>query len=198
MKHRRAKKKPMNKKLWGFLLIALFLAIGFLYYYTPKEGMREERGVSSRHPQRLEEKGIKRVNLYFSSKDGERLIPESREIMNEPDSVSRAKKAIMDLINGPLEQGLRTIPQDTKLRELYIDKYGQAYIDFSKEIAQNHPGGVWEEMLTVYSVVNTLVFNFSEIKSVKFLIEGKEAETLAGHIDIERPFKENISIIQFN
>ena len=138
------------------------------------------------------------MNLYFSSKDGERLIPESREIMNEPDSVSRAKRAIMDLINGPLEQGLRTIPQDTKLRELYIDKYGQAYIDFSKEIAQNHPGGVWEEMLTVYSVVNTLVFNFSEIKSVKFLIEGKEAETLAGHIDIERPFKENISIIQFN
>lgn len=198
MKHRRAKKKPINKKLWGFVLLALFLAIGFLYYYTAKEDMRETLDVSSERLQVLDEKGIKRVNLYFSSKDGEKLIPESREIINEPDSMSRAKRAMMDLINGPLNEGLQTIPRDTKLRELYIDKYGLAYIDFSKEIVQNHPGGVWEELLTVYSIVNTLVFNFSEIKSVKFLIEGREVETLAGHIDIEEPFKENISIIQFN
>ncbi|HUU49466.1 MAG TPA: GerMN domain-containing protein [Nitrospinota bacterium] len=198
MRHRRAKKKEVNKRLWGVVFILSFLFIvTFFYYYPIKEGIKKEKEVLS---QRLiTSKGdVKRVKLFFSSIDGETLITESRQIIDESYGVERAKKAIIELIKGPFEKGMQTIPKETKLRELYIDNNGLAYVDFSKEITQNYPKGVWTEVLGVYSIVNTLVFNFSEIKQVKILIEGKEAETLAGHIDIEEPFKDNISIVNFN
>jgi len=39
-------------------------------------------------------------------------------------------------------------------------------------------------------VVRTLTKNFPEVRQVKFLINGQEEETLAGHLDITRPFGE--------
>lgn len=198
MKHRRAKKKTVSKRLWSIIFIlSLLFIVTFFYYSLVKENIKKEKEVLS---QRLiTPKGdVKKVKLFFSSMDGESLIPESRKIIDESYGVERAKRAIIELIKGPFEKGMRTIPKGTKLRELYIDKNGLAYIDFSKEITQNYPKGVWIEVLSVYSIVNTLVFNFSEIKYVKILIEGKEAETLAGHIDIEEPFKKKISIVNFN
>ena len=37
--------------------------------------------------------------------------------------------------------------------------------------------------MAIYAVVNTLTQNFEEIKEVRFLLDGREAQTLAGHID---------------
>jgi hypothetical protein len=43
---------------------------------------------------------------------------------------------------------------------------------------------VWEEALTVDSMVATLAANVPGITKVKILIEGQERETLAGHADL--------------
>ena len=40
--------------------------------------------------------------------------------------------------------------------------------------------------MTVYSIVNTLA-ELPEIEMVRFLIEGEEIETLAGHLDLSEP-----------
>jgi hypothetical protein len=45
-------------------------------------------------------------------------------------------------------------------------------------------------------MVNTLALNIPEIEAVKILIEGREAKTLAGHIDIRRPFRANMLMIK--
>jgi hypothetical protein len=42
-------------------------------------------------------------------------------------------------------------------------------------------------MLTVYSIVNTAVANLDGIERVQILVEGKEVETLAGHLDLSKP-----------
>ena len=61
---------------------------------------------------------------------------------------------------------------------------------------QEHPGGSSSEMLTVYSIVNTLVFNIDGIKKVQILIEGQTIDTIAGHMDCRQPFASNIKIIK--
>ena len=57
----------------------------------------------------------------------------------------------------------------------------------------NHPGGTTNEMLTVYALVNTLTSNLPAITGVQLLIDGKEIDTLAGHLDLRRPIEQNLN-----
>jgi hypothetical protein len=42
-------------------------------------------------------------------------------------------------------------------------------------------------MMTLYSIVNSLAFNFPQIKQVQILIEGEKSQTIAGHLSLEDP-----------
>ena len=42
-------------------------------------------------------------------------------------------------------------------------------------------------MLTVYTIVDALTANLPAITSVQLLVDGKQIETLAGHVDLSRP-----------
>ena len=64
---------------------------------------------------------------------------------------------------------------------------GVAYVDLSKEAAAGAAGGSEAELITVYSVVNSLTANFPAVKRVQILVEDKPAATLAGHVDLTRP-----------
>jgi spore germination protein GerM len=102
-------------------------------------------------------------------------------------AIDRVKASLQELIAGPNASALRTLPAQVEIREVFIDDQGTAYVDFSEALSQTHPGGPWAEMLTLRSIMQTLVANVPEIKRVQILIEGREVETLAGHVDIRRP-----------
>jgi hypothetical protein len=72
---------------------------------------------------------------------------------------------------------------------LFITPAEVAYLDFAAGSFSNHPGGAGAELLSIYSIVNTLVLNVDGIRSVKFLIGGRESVTLAGHSDLRFPFE---------
>lgn len=143
------------------------------------------------------------VLLYFASTNNDFLVAQSgktiirdRTLANPNNPVFFAKNIIQALINGPDDGLMRTLPQDTKLRALYVTDDGTAYTDFSAELKDNHPGGVMAELITIYSIVNSLVLNITGIDKVKFLIEGREALTLAGHIDLQNPFTAEMLLIR--
>ena len=73
---------------------------------------------------------------------------------------------------------------------------GDAYVDLSRELTAAHTGGTLDETLTVYTIVNALTANLPAITSVQLLVEGKEVETLSGHIDLRRPLSKNLSWVQ--
>jgi hypothetical protein len=50
-------------------------------------------------------------------------------------------------------------------------------------------------MATIYSLTNTLIVNLPDIKKVKILIDGKEQESIRGHISIRNPFTLNKELI---
>jgi spore germination protein GerM len=99
---------------------------------------------------------------------------------------NQALALVQELIKGPNGEGIKTIPPSTQLRGLTV-KNGIAYVDFSPEIARNHPGGSTAELLTIYSIVDSLILNFPEIKKVQLLIDGHEIDTLAGHVNCRHP-----------
>ena len=119
---------------------------------------------------------------------------EERDIRASDLSSVEAKQIVAELIRGPGGACGPALPAETKLRELFILKEGLAVVDFTKEISSNHPGGITQELASIYSIVNSLTQNVAGVKSVQILIEGSEAETLAGHIDISRPIAEDLSM----
>jgi spore germination protein GerM len=127
------------------------------------------------------------ITLWFASGQEDALVLERRRVPPNQTPIDRVKVSLQELIAGPKSAALRTLPAEVKVREVFIDDQGTAYIDFSEVLSQAHPGGPWAEMLTLRSIMQTLVSNIPEIKRVQILIEGREVETLAGHLYIRRP-----------
>jgi len=88
------------------------------------------------------------------------------------------------------------IPQGTKLKELFISDKGEAYVDLSSEVSTNHTGGSLDEILTVYTLVDALTDNLPAVTAVQILIDGKEVDTLAGHVDLRRPLAKNMTWVE--
>ena len=63
-------------------------------------------------------------------------------------------------------------------------------------MASTHPGGSLDELLTVHAIVDALTVNLPSITSVQILIDGKEVDTLAGHVDLRRPLPANRALIR--
>ncbi len=131
------------------------------------------------------------IVLYFAGGDGN-LVPEQREV---PKVTGIARKTMEELCKGPQTDGLQsTLPAGTELLDINI-RDGLCTVDFSQELVDNHPGGSSGELLTIYSIVNTLT-QFSSIHQVAFLIEGQQVETLAGHMDLTIPIQRNPDILK--
>ena len=136
------------------------------------------------------------VHLYFSDRDNQFLMAEERVLKSRKDPEFFARSIVEALIKGP-QQGLsRTLPAETAVRAVYLTPQGVCYIDLTSSAAENHPGGIKSELLSIYSIVNSLVLNVTEIEAVKILINGDESMTLAGHIDLQIPIKANMLLIR--
>lgn len=136
------------------------------------------------------------VFLYFTGSDRSYLTGEERVIDISDDPAVFARNIVKALIMGPRGELTRTVPAGTSINALYVTQDGTAFIDLSREVTGEHPGGMLTEMMTVYSIVNSIVLNVPQIDTVKFLINGREASTLAGHISLHSPFKADMLIIR--
>tara|TARA_B100000745_G_C19854664_1_gene284060 strand:- start:208 stop:504 length:297 start_codon:yes stop_codon:yes gene_type:complete len=77
------------------------------------------------------------------------------------------------------------------MRSLFLSEDGNAFVDLSREITENHSGGSLDELFTVYSLVNALAINVPDISAVQIMVESQEVDTLAGHIDLRQPLEPN-------
>ncbi len=128
------------------------------------------------------------VVLFFLSEEDTLLHPEEREIPADSSVVRQAKRTVVELIKGSQKGFISPFPPEARLRELFVTDEGVAYVDFSKEIVEKHLSGSSAEISTIFSVVNSLAYNFDSIEKVFILIDGRERETLGGHINLSRPF----------
>lgn len=132
------------------------------------------------------------VTLYFATQDASALVAEKREVAKNSHP---ARTAIEELINGPRNPALeKVVPGSTKLKEIQIKNH-VAYVDFSQALVKEHSGGSAGEILTVSAIINTLT-EYSDIKRVQFMVEGKKLETLTGHLDLSEPLMRNEAIIK--
>lgn len=135
----------------------------------------------------------RKVLLYFSDAEGTGLVPKEVEITVDPNEP--LEKTVLNLlINLPLsETEIRTIPAETKVINTSVSE-GVCYVDFSKEFKTKHEGGSTGELLTIYSIVNTLT-ELPDINKVQFLIEGEKEELFKGHLQFNILFERNLDLV---
>jgi len=181
---------PAQWTLFGLSLIVVLVLAAVLFRGEGGEKIKSavEMSPSESGPEPAPTRESKTVKLFFLSEDDSLLHPEQREILAGPSIVAEAEQAIEELIRGSDKGYVSPLPPETKLRQLFVTKDGVAYVDLSREIMEKHPSGSSAELATVYSIVNTLAYNFKPIKKVFILVEGNEKETLSGHINLSQPF----------
>ena len=134
------------------------------------------------------------VKLYFADKNGEYLVPETRQIVVK-DKEPLEKYIVQELIKGPKDKNLqKTIPSETKLISIETNE-GVCVISFSQDFQLKHWGGSAGELMTIYSIVNSLT-ELPNIRKVQFLIEGQKSEVFKEHIIFNEPFERNESLIK--
>jgi hypothetical protein len=135
------------------------------------------------------------ARLFYVSEEGTRLTGVEREVPFA-EGLEQAREIINAQLAPVAEPLVSAVPPGTTLRALFITEQGDAYVDLSREAASAHPGGTLNELLTVYTIVDALAINIPAIRAVQILIDGKEVQTLAGHVDLRQPLAKNLDLVQ--
>ncbi|MFZ7102241.1 MAG: GerMN domain-containing protein [Peptococcaceae bacterium] len=136
------------------------------------------------------------INLYFGTQDGY-LRKEPRLISGLP-AAERGQEVVQELIKGS-ESGddtLNVLPEGTEVLDYQYDQdTGLAVVNLSDHV--HAVAGSMGETLAVYSIVNSLT-ELPGIEQVKILIEGEEAESIAGHVYLGDPLVRDLEFLEGN
>jgi hypothetical protein len=134
-----------------------------------------------------------KATLYYISEDGLSLVGAERDVPFGDPIVEQARRIVEAQLEPDAPAPLASaIPEGTALRSLFISERGDAFVDLSPEVSTKHLGGALNELFTVYVIVDALTVNLPSISRVQILINGKEADTLAGHVDIRHPLVKSL------
>ena len=133
------------------------------------------------------------VRIFYIDEEGTALVSRAVSMPAAATPLVRARLILERQLEPPEPPLLSPFPDGTALRTIYLTPGGDAFVDLSRHASEGHPGGSLDELFTVYALVNALAFNMDEINAVQILIEGREVDTLKGHVDLRRPLGLNLS-----
>jgi hypothetical protein len=133
------------------------------------------------------------ARLFYVSDDGTRLMTVERDVAYADQTVDQAREIITAQIAPVTAPLVSAIPPSTTLRAVFVTDRGEAFVDLSAEVASEHPGGSMNELLTIYTIVHAVTFNLPAVSAVQLLVNGKEVDTLAGHVDLRLPLAKNLA-----
>ncbi|HVR39013.1 MAG TPA: GerMN domain-containing protein [Thermoanaerobaculia bacterium] len=130
---------------------------------------------------------VRPVRLFYETPDM-LLAPEIRNVALPESPNSALPVVVRELIKGPgKKETPRLFPADTIVRAAYLLPDGTVIVDLGgPTITTGWGTGSHQELMAVYSVVETATSNFADARRVRFLVNGGPAETLAGHISLAR------------
>ena len=132
------------------------------------------------------------ATLYYVAEDGLTLPGVQREVPFAEGIGEQARRIIEAQLSEAPAPYVSPVPAGTTLRALFMGERGEAFVDLGGEIRSKHIGGSLGEIFTTYAIVNSLTVNLPAITRVQILIDGKEVETLAGHVDLRHPLQKNL------
>ncbi len=186
------KRKKKVRLFWLFLMGAIGLASFLFLFSTISDFLNSPGPDREGHLGKIQSH---QVTLFFSDTNERFLMPEKRLIPKPAGIKLQAAEIVKALIDGPQSELIRTLPENARLLNVQVD-HGTAFVDFNADLISRHPGGSASEIATIYSLTNSLTTNLPAIQRVKILVQGKDRETLKGHMDLTKAFTFNKEIVR--
>ena len=124
------------------------------------------------------------------------LTSETRDVALPENPAGALPVVVRELFKGSTRGFPPSFPRDTVVRGAFLLPDGTAFVDLGGATLTNGWGtGSHEELMAVYSVVQTVTTNFPEAKRVRILVNGEPAETLAGHVGLGKALTPLVSMV---
>ena len=136
------------------------------------------------------------ATLFYASPEGDSLLAVRQEVALAEGIDAQGRQIVMAQLGPAPSPHVSVIPKGTTLRAFFVTERGDAFVDLSSEVSSAHPGGSLTELLTVHAIVNAVTANLPAVQRVQITVDGKEADTLAGHVDIRRPLSRDASLVR--
>jgi hypothetical protein len=175
---------PRQLILGAVVMIILALGMGF-YAWRMRGGASQPESASSQPVAPPVSGPTEQVTLYIAYDDTGVLRGQTARIPLPAGRQERAEELLRALLNIYLDKSSpHLLGAGSEVRNIYLVDPGLAVIDLNSAFADGHRSGVLVEELTVASLVETLAANIPGITRAKILVDGKERDTLAGHLDL--------------
>ena len=187
----------MNRRRLAVAAIAVFvivagwvLFVGLPAWYTK----RREQVVADAAKPVASQAAVRKISatIYYVGEDGMALVPVQKEVSFSAAVPDQARAILEAQLAPAAAPQVSAIPAGVTLRDVYVTERGDAFVDLSADITSKHSGGSLDEVLTVYTLVNALTVNLPAIQRVQILVDGKEVDTLAGHVDLRHPLAKSL------
>lgn len=188
------------------LVVAVVLGVGIHYLMTLRRHIAPAAESTTRSEQtartQLNEEALQQsggqaqvITLYFPSYADGNLLPETRSLKLSSDNIKAIRQILLALIEGSHQGHGTALSPSTTIRAVFLTQDGTAIVDLSQEALSDFQPGIESESLAIYSIVDSLCANITQVKDVKFLVQGQEVQTLDGHIDLTGNFAPEPSLI---
>ncbi len=202
--------------LMGIIIISLAVAGFFLFqkqfysffkpkYTTNSSEIKSKQGSSSetesntikkpKEEEYIPQEDIQILQVYYGVKGKDKIECESKKVRKNSMLIGQARQVVNSLLEDPTNERLyKLLPDDLTLRGLFYDS-GLYIIDFSREFSKIYTYGANEQILAVYSIVNSIT-ELDPNAQVRFLINGREPDGEDGHLDLTAKLTRLDSIIE--
>lgn len=183
---------PRNVQITLVLLLVAVFAGGI---YMLKLAQREERssqvliaGPASVRSDAPREK----VSMLIAYDDDGVVRREKYDVALSGSPSDRTREILRELIRRYGQQpSPHPLSSGADVKNVFVMENGLCVVDLNSAFAEGHRSGVLVERLTIASFVETVATNLPGITKVKFLIEGQDRQTLAGHADLKQIYDVN-------
>lgn len=175
------------RHLWIGVAIMLAAALGMGFYVWRMQGRVQTPApaVDTRPVTPPPTGATEQVTLYVAYDDAGVLLPQSATIPLPEGRQQRALELLRALLSQYQDSSSsHPMAAGSEIRNVYLVDPGLAVIDVNSAFADGHRSGILVEELTIASMLHTLSANLPGITRVKILVDGKERDTLAGHVDL--------------
>jgi hypothetical protein len=126
-----------------------------------------------------------RIRILVAYDDDQALRWRDADAFMPDDRGLRARAALRAVLAQYLQYpSPHPMGKGADIRDVYWIGDDTLVVDTTPQFADSHPSSILAEQLTLTSLIETVNSNVPGIARVKFLINGQERETLAGHVDL--------------
>jgi len=167
----------------GLLLVAVFLT-GFYVLQLKHTAEQQAQRTDSRPVAPPAAGPEETVTLTIAYDDDAVFRAHKVSMPLPPEKTERAREVLRALIAEYTQKpSPHPLAEGADVREVFLVN-DLAIVDLNPVLADSHRSGAFVETLTLTSMAATLAQNVPGVRRVRFLVDGKERETLAGHADL--------------